>query len=266
MKTTAAKSPSNNTATKNPIGLKIPPLLEKKNLTSFPDGNPFIQPKLKIAAPKDKYEQEADCVADRVMRMPEPKQSLVNEHSTLVQRQSSPEDIADQMGQEFRAARRRDLARIISGMRFRKILRDCPAQSGVRLQEVLNRMSGQVSRNRRCLLFFRQHFGINPVHLLRPNSRPTIMVDPRLPQSGRCRCPSPSIRIQPAICRSRWRERVIMHELTHFAGCLTSTRAPSSEALAQQGADYCIGTSKRVKRDSQEKGTVKKRSGKDRRL
>ena len=31
-----------------------------------------IQPKLKINQPGDKYEQEADRVADQVMRMPEP--------------------------------------------------------------------------------------------------------------------------------------------------------------------------------------------------
>ena len=30
-----------------------------------------IQPKLKIGAPNDKYEQEADQVADQIMRMPD---------------------------------------------------------------------------------------------------------------------------------------------------------------------------------------------------
>jgi hypothetical protein len=35
----------------------------------------IIQPKLKIGAPNDKYEQEADRVADQVMRMPTPDQS-----------------------------------------------------------------------------------------------------------------------------------------------------------------------------------------------
>lgn len=34
---------------------------------------PLVQPKLKISQPNDKYEQEADRVADEVMRMPEPK-------------------------------------------------------------------------------------------------------------------------------------------------------------------------------------------------
>jgi hypothetical protein len=48
-----------------------------------------IQAKLKIGQPNDKYEQEADRVADQVMRMPEPKESLVNGHSSLVQREST---------------------------------------------------------------------------------------------------------------------------------------------------------------------------------
>jgi hypothetical protein len=48
-----------------------------------------IQAKLKMGQPNDKYEQEADRVADQVMRMPEPKQSLVNGHSSLVQREST---------------------------------------------------------------------------------------------------------------------------------------------------------------------------------
>ncbi|MBL4661751.1 MAG: hypothetical protein JKY19_15430, partial [Alcanivoracaceae bacterium] len=35
----------------------------------------ILQPKLKIGAPNDKYEQEADRVADQVMHMPAPVQS-----------------------------------------------------------------------------------------------------------------------------------------------------------------------------------------------
>jgi len=33
---------------------------------------PLLQPKLTIGRPNDRYEQEADRVADMVMRMPEP--------------------------------------------------------------------------------------------------------------------------------------------------------------------------------------------------
>jgi hypothetical protein len=48
-----------------------------------------IQAKLEISQPDDKYEQEANRAADQVMRMPEPRESLVNGHSSLVQRQST---------------------------------------------------------------------------------------------------------------------------------------------------------------------------------
>ena len=44
-------------------------------------GRTSLQPKLTIGAPNDKYEQEADRVADQVMRMPE-----------QIQRQESPEE------------------------------------------------------------------------------------------------------------------------------------------------------------------------------
>ncbi len=67
-----------------------------------------IQAKLKIGKPNDKYEQEADRLSDKVMSMPEPKgslvtghwslgkrgkeSSLVNSHSSSVQRQIGPEE------------------------------------------------------------------------------------------------------------------------------------------------------------------------------
>ena len=38
----------------------------------FATGVPGVQAKLKIGQPKDKYEQEADRMAEQVMRMPEP--------------------------------------------------------------------------------------------------------------------------------------------------------------------------------------------------
>ena len=44
--------------------------------------SPTLQPKLKIGRPNDKYEQEADRVADEVMRMPDPR----------LQRQEEPEE------------------------------------------------------------------------------------------------------------------------------------------------------------------------------
>lgn len=48
---------------------------------------PTFQPKLTIGAPNDRYEQEADRVADQVMRMPEPQ----------VQRQIEPEEEEEEM-------------------------------------------------------------------------------------------------------------------------------------------------------------------------
>jgi hypothetical protein len=56
----------------------VTPVMQRKSLCPCDGGCPRctgekpIQPKLTIGQPKDKYEQEADRVADQVMRMPEP--------------------------------------------------------------------------------------------------------------------------------------------------------------------------------------------------
>ncbi len=79
---------------------------EKKKLVG--DNAPVIQPKLKIGQPNDKYEQEADRVADEVMQMPEPKvqrqvksgeekdviqrKTIASKITPLVQRQPAEED------------------------------------------------------------------------------------------------------------------------------------------------------------------------------
>ncbi len=70
-----------------------------------------IQPKLKIGAPNDKYEQEADRVADQVMSMPEPAaqrqpleedeeeiqtKPLAGKITPLIQRQEIPEEGEDE--------------------------------------------------------------------------------------------------------------------------------------------------------------------------
>jgi hypothetical protein len=69
----------------------------------------FLQPRLTIGQPNDKYEQEADRVADEVMRMPEPgvqrqteeeeeeeeliqTKPLAEQITPLVQRQAEPEE------------------------------------------------------------------------------------------------------------------------------------------------------------------------------
>jgi LysM repeat protein len=90
VKAFAVKSSSKNDLARSPGWMKPPPIMEKKNLTPFPGGNPFIQPKLKIGQPNDKYEQEADRVADRIMSIPEPKGSLgtAGNRSPLIQLQT----------------------------------------------------------------------------------------------------------------------------------------------------------------------------------
>ncbi len=73
----------------------------------------LIQPKLEISQPNDKYEQEADRVADEVMRMPEPgvqrqvkpgeekeviqRKSIASKIKPLVQRQVSDEEDEEQV-------------------------------------------------------------------------------------------------------------------------------------------------------------------------
>ncbi|MCK4836614.1 MAG: hypothetical protein KAT17_08245, partial [Candidatus Aminicenantes bacterium] len=60
-----------------------------------PSCAPVIQPKLTIGQPNDKYEQEADRVAEQVMRMPEQQvqRQPDEEEEELIQ----PKPIADQI-------------------------------------------------------------------------------------------------------------------------------------------------------------------------
>ena len=60
--------------------------------------------KLRIGQPGDKYEQEADWVADAVMRMPDPEEEemlqskpLANQITPLVQRQVEPEEEEEEL-------------------------------------------------------------------------------------------------------------------------------------------------------------------------
>ncbi|HKZ67925.1 MAG TPA: DUF4157 domain-containing protein, partial [Chitinophagaceae bacterium] len=48
--------------------------------------SPIIQPKLEINQPGDKYEQEADAMADKVMRMPGPETNTVSSLPNFIQR------------------------------------------------------------------------------------------------------------------------------------------------------------------------------------
>lgn len=104
MKAIATKQPTNESVKQNKSGEKgrsrsvSPlstgmPLLQRK--CACGGGCPRckeelgIQTKLKMSEPGDKYEQEADRIADEVMRMPEPS----------VQRQVEPEEEEDEMVQ-----------------------------------------------------------------------------------------------------------------------------------------------------------------------
>lgn len=50
---------------------------QSRNHVKVPSDLPFIQPKLTIGCPDDKYEREADRVAEKVMRMPAPESNSV---------------------------------------------------------------------------------------------------------------------------------------------------------------------------------------------
>ena len=165
--------------------------------------------------------------------------------------QKQDDDVAaesEAMGDRFREERRRDLHRIIECNEFYKIRRDCPASTGVRLADVLARMRTRIAGNQACLRFFRSRFNINPDIMLDPSRRPSITFDPNLRISGLTRCPEPtcdspipSVSIG-SICNSPHLERVIMHELTHYAHCYRRWGDTGDEATSEQASNICIGT------------------------
>jgi len=77
--------PCSKNKEKEPISLPIPTLSSENRRDSNQDFAP-IQTKLKISTPNDKYEQEADRIADQVMRMEDESISIRgNTNSSLVQ-------------------------------------------------------------------------------------------------------------------------------------------------------------------------------------
>ncbi|MEX2512669.1 MAG: DUF4157 domain-containing protein [Cyclobacteriaceae bacterium] len=161
---------------------------------------------------------------------------------------------SESMRDRFRAERRRDLRRIIDCNAFRKIRRDCPTSTGVRLADVLARMRIRVAGNRLCIQFFQERFRINPDIMFDPSGRPSITFVPLLGVSGRTRCPEPtcdnpipSVSIGTAnasdnICNSPLLERTIMHELIHYAHCYRRWGDVGNEATSEEGATICMGT------------------------
>lgn len=182
---------------------------------------------------------------------------LVNTPAGMVQRQTGMDDVeaeSDAQRDRFRAERRRDLDRVIDCNRFSKIRRDCPPSTGVRLADVLARVRSRVAGNPACIRFFADNFHINPDRMFDPAQRPSITFEPNLGVSGNTRCPEPtcdhpghSVSVGNAtandnICNSPLLDRVLMHELTHYAQCYVRWGQTSSEEIAERGAVICTGT------------------------
>ncbi len=47
-----------------------------------------------------------------------------------------------------------------------------------------------------------------------------------------------------------------MHELTHYAGCMTRKATPCPEHLAEKGTDLCMGTVKEALNAAKARGRV----------
>ncbi len=84
-----------------------------------------IQAKLKIGAPNDKYEQEADLVADKVVNMPEPGKTATNNQSSI---NSSPGAIARQEEMEEEPLQTKPIAEQITPLVQRQPEEEEPIQ------------------------------------------------------------------------------------------------------------------------------------------
>lgn len=95
MKTTADKTTrhSSSTASKS--------VFRKPGESSF--FAPAVQTKMKVSQPGEKHEQEADAMADKVMRMPEPKQDAP------LQRQEMPKEEKIQKQEEEKTLQRQEM-------------------------------------------------------------------------------------------------------------------------------------------------------------
>lgn len=76
-------------------------------------GTPVIQPKLEINQPGDKYEQEADAMSDKVMRMQESSESEVSSGADIIQRKCAhcEEEEKEEDGAAQKKFRRRNSCR-----------------------------------------------------------------------------------------------------------------------------------------------------------
>jgi Domain of unknown function (DUF4157) len=169
-------------------------------------------------------------------------------HSNLIQRDDVEEESARQ-GERFREERRGSLTKAIGLMKFNKVRVDCPKSTNVKLLDVLAGMRSKVAQNKKCIKFFQDNFKINPDVLFDPRRKPSITYNAAMKQGGLTRCPEPtpdspipSVSIGENMCASPHLERVIMHELTHYAQCYVKWGQVSSEDMAEQGAVICMGT------------------------
>jgi hypothetical protein len=124
--------------------------------------NGFVQPKLTIGQPNDRYEQEADRVADQVMRMPEPKGSLVQRQSTCpecMEQESEPiqsKPIADQVTPLVQRQEEEEEEEPVQAKQFPN--KSPPASAGLQSQVQTLRRSGQpLSKSVRS--YFEPRFG-----------------------------------------------------------------------------------------------------------
>lgn len=111
MKAFVTSKPSNNTSTRTSFKPHPAPIFKVKSVSESSTGNVqiqrkpscpcdggcprcrdslFIQAKLKINEPGDKYEQEADRVASEVMRMPDSEIPGISQDHTRIQRKCTP--------------------------------------------------------------------------------------------------------------------------------------------------------------------------------
>jgi Domain of unknown function (DUF4157) len=171
--------------------------------------------------------------------------------SNFIQRDGADdvEEESARQGERFRAERRRNLTKAIDLMKFNKVRVDCPKSTNVKLLDVLAGMRSKVAQNKKCIKFFKDNFKINPDVLFDPLRKPSITFNATMKQSGLTRCPEPtpdspipSVSIGDSMCTSPHLERIIMHELTHYAQCYVKWGQVSSEEIAEQGAVICIGT------------------------
>ncbi|MDB4582356.1 SprT-like domain-containing protein [Draconibacterium sp.] len=219
------------TKQENSLSRAVANIISKKANNGL--GQINIQPKPAIYKSINNYDRNSIELSNSIMRTP---QNLIQRNET-----DAVEEEVEDLGQQFRDERRAQLGGIIAGMRFRKVLRDCPRSSRTRMINLLRGVRQRAVNNPACRRFFQRHFRFGPERVLDLNRPPTVMIDPRLTVSGRTRCPGPSVRFQPAICTSRLRDRVIMHELIHYAGCIANNR-PAPHSIVNPGENICIGT------------------------